>query len=731
MEENQSPDGGAPVAGIEQGGSDESGAALTGVERDRQTLAAAREKGGMATLGAYVKLSGPGWLQSAITLGGGSLSSSLYLGVLAGFALLWLQPLAMIIGIIMLSAIGYVTLSTGQRPFKAIKEHVNPVLGWGWILATLLANCVWSLPQFNLAWGSVSQNLMPDVFSGMQADTLYQAKWAVSGGIALLCIIVVFCYDGGGMAVKFFNILLKAMVGIIVLSFLGVVVYMTAKGTLDWDRIGNGIIPDFRMLWTPASTFGDSLGAVGETFRGFWEAEIVHEQQDVLIAAAATAVGINMTFLLPYSMLKRGWNKDFRGLAVFDLSTGLFIPFILATGCVVIASASQFHTQPAVPFAAEEASIAITAEAASDEFANASAEDKAKRIEGFVTKAYANWLTDEGKESFATDAATKALAAITGVDFAQRSNQDKQAHIKGILDGAAEGKVRKADGKLVGGYTKWALMRVQKAMDPDDPKNAAAKLKAEIEKRALDLAPAELKADYAKITKTVDKEQFTVELTKIVMDLGYAKKAKDQLVAELPLADRKIAAMLVRRDSIHLARALSPLTGDVVANYVFGIGVIGMAVSSIIILMLINGFTICEMVDRPSHGWLYRFGCMIPAVGMAGPFIWSGAAPFLAIPTSVIGFIVIPIAYATFALLLNQRKLLGDNMPRSFVRWIWNLLMFVGVIAVMIGSTYMAWKKTKGVIWDGGWVGIGGVGLFVLLVLIAQVRMKKRAAQQA
>ena len=55
---------------------------------------------------AYTRLSGPGWLQSAITLGGGSLAGSLYLGVLAGFGAMFWQPLAMIMGIIMLSAIG-------------------------------------------------------------------------------------------------------------------------------------------------------------------------------------------------------------------------------------------------------------------------------------------------------------------------------------------------------------------------------------------------------------------------------------------------------------------------------------------------------------------------------------------------------------------------------------------------------------------------------------------------
>lgn len=36
-------------------------------------------------LPVYLRLSGPGWLQSAITLGGGSLAGSLYLGVIGGF----------------------------------------------------------------------------------------------------------------------------------------------------------------------------------------------------------------------------------------------------------------------------------------------------------------------------------------------------------------------------------------------------------------------------------------------------------------------------------------------------------------------------------------------------------------------------------------------------------------------------------------------------------------------
>ena len=58
---------------------------------ERELLTSAQSRGFGSTLAAYDRLSGPGWLQSAITLGGGSLASSLYLGVLAGFSLMWLH----------------------------------------------------------------------------------------------------------------------------------------------------------------------------------------------------------------------------------------------------------------------------------------------------------------------------------------------------------------------------------------------------------------------------------------------------------------------------------------------------------------------------------------------------------------------------------------------------------------------------------------------------------------
>ena len=54
-------------------------AETSGVERERAMLLDAEAQGCAAKLSVWVKLSGPGWLQSAITLGGGSLAGSLFL----------------------------------------------------------------------------------------------------------------------------------------------------------------------------------------------------------------------------------------------------------------------------------------------------------------------------------------------------------------------------------------------------------------------------------------------------------------------------------------------------------------------------------------------------------------------------------------------------------------------------------------------------------------------------
>ena len=505
----------------------------------RDRIVRARSDGRLATWKEYLKLSGPGWLQSAITLGGGSLAGSLYLGIIGGYEMMWLQPLMMIFGVVMLSAIAYVTLCSGERPFRALNTHVSPVLGWSWIIATVMANLVWAMPQFSLGTAAMRQNLGLFTFSG--------GEYVVALLLFLASAAVVWLYDKGGAAFRMFDWLLKLMVAVVVVSFFMVVLTMSVRGDgLPWSSIFAGFIPNPCLIFEPPQSLQSLVQQ--SSHPGYWHDIVVSAQRDRMVAAAATVVGINMTFLMPYSLLKRGWDKEFRGLVRFDLSTGLFIPFLLATSCVVLAAASQFHARPE----------------------------------------------------------------------------------PGLIS-----------------YNRFGA------------------------------SPRELPEDLVQAYET--------NLTDMMSVSGETKP-----LAEIPQPDRILAATLIQRDAFALANSLEKFTGKQTAQVVFGIGVVGMAVSSIVILMLINGFAFCEMLDRPSTGLLYRIGCMAPGVtgALGALFLWSGKAKFyLAVPTSRFGMVLLPIAYISFFFMMNNQRLLGDAMPKGMARCAWNTLMGIAVLLALTGAS--------------------------------------------
>ncbi len=563
------------------------------IEKDRQSILDAQKKGKGALFKTYLRLSGPGWLQSGITVGGVSFSSSLYLGVLVGVSMMWLQPLAMILGIIMLGAIAYVTLSIRERPLKAINDHVSPVLGWSWLLASMAANLVWSMPQYVLGTRALQQNLSPN-FLGQIPDPW--GRIICVGFILAICITATMFYGAGGRGVKIFEIIIKSIVSMIVLSFMGVVIKLSfvpaEQGGIVWGQILRGLIPRLQMLWEPAATVKPYIDAVAPQFQQFWTNLIIAQQRSVMIAATAAAVGINMTFLLPYSMLRKGWDKYFRGLAIFDLSTGLFIPFILATGFVIIASSSQFHTKPAPGFVPDQEGGTITVEPAKN---------------------------------------------------------------------------------LVGPYKKLLEDRVKSQVGEDE---------------------------FAKLTDEQVQQQSEA----------------------LPWADKRMAAMLIKRDNMNLAEALTPLTGSFLAQFVFGLGVLGMGISAATMLMTINGLCLCEMLNRPLKGWTQRIGSLIVSVGALAAIFWNMPAPWLAMPTSVFCIILLPIAYIAFLLLMNQKVMLGDNMPKGGKRILWNVLMVIATGIATLVSIWSLWSKL------GRW-SIAIIVAFVGLILIVHFMQKaKRSA---
>lgn len=290
----------------------------------------------LTKLAIYGKLSGPGWIQAAVTLGGGSLVGALYLGVIGGYEFMWLQPLAMLCGIIMLAAISHVTLSSGERPFVSTKKHISPVLAWGWLIATVIADVVYCSAQYGLGTDAVQNNL------GLLSKP--GQTYTITAIFTIFSLSLLWMSLGGGKASKAIEHVLKLLVAIVVLAFMAVVIVLASRGSIAWGAFFSGLVPDFSALFKPTESYSAAIAATGES-SSFWTKYIADQQRNIIISAFGSAVGINMTFLLPYTLMKRGWTRKHRELSRFDLVLGLLVPFVLASSFLVIATSAQFHAQ--------------------------------------------------------------------------------------------------------------------------------------------------------------------------------------------------------------------------------------------------------------------------------------------------------------------------------------------------------------------------------------------------
>ena len=440
--------------------------------REKSELAELESKGILRRWRGYFAKSGPGWLQSALVLGSGSAMASLFAGAFLQYRLLWVQPLAMVLGIIMFRAMSYQTLSTGMRPFYAMKRYIHPGVAWAWAIGALLATVVWHLPQYALAAG-MTEDMIKAVTGWAPASLAVRTLARLGIGLAVLTIstAVVWTYSSGHRGIRLYERILKGLVWMIILAFLVVIVRRAIDGGMQWAKLFKGFVP----LYVPTDVRGVSI----------------------VMAAFSAATGINATFLFPYTLLARGWGREHRGLSGFDLITGMLLPFCVATSLMVIATGCTIY----------------------------------------------------------------------------------------------------------------------------------------------------------------DPQQFASGSTR--------------------LSPVEAAAML---ESAGLNMFFSRI--------VFGLGIVAMALSSITMHMLICGFAVCEIFGVEPGSWRYRLACLIPAPGMAGVVLWEYVGPWIAIPTSAICGLMLPIAFIAFFILNNRTAYLGKDKPRGMKAVAWNIAMLVSIGATMASIVY-------------------------------------------
>jgi Mn2+/Fe2+ NRAMP family transporter len=331
--------------------------------REEAELQALNEKSFLASAGGYIKRTGPGLLQSAMTLGAGSAAASVIAGASFGYKLLWVQPVAMFLGVMMLGALSNVVLTTGERPYKSFGREIGKWLVILWALGTIMSSIIWHFPQYALAasaardlgalGGVVSvpaevietSNLLAEAQETKDLNKIEAAKgnlkqarkestplglgYTAAGlvisfgiGFLILCtnITTVFNYGGDSRGVRIYEWFLRTCIAVVVIMF-GIVVVAKihivaaeigeiCKGFIGWYGIPNLFTSDGSLN---ATTVTQVLGMLG------------------------AAVGINMTFLYPYSLLKKGWGKHHKKLARWDLGMTMFLPFVLVTSLVIIA----------------------------------------------------------------------------------------------------------------------------------------------------------------------------------------------------------------------------------------------------------------------------------------------------------------------------------------------------------------------------------------------------------
>jgi Mn2+/Fe2+ NRAMP family transporter len=447
------------------------------LEKEKADLVELQGKGLLKRWKYYFSKTGPGWLQSALVLGSGSAMASLFAGAFLQYKLLWVQPLAMALGIILFAAMSYQTLSTGIRPFYAMKHYIHPVVAWSWAIGALLATIIWHLPQYALAAGMTDD--MIKVITGWQpSSSTSQTIILICIGFAILAIstLVTWSYGSGHRGVRFYERILKSLVWMIILAFTIVIVRRAIEGGIEWGKLFKGFLP----LYIPTDKRGVSI----------------------VMAAFSAATGINATFLFPYTLLARGWGKEHRGLSRFDLITGMLLPFCIATSLMVIATACTIYDPV----------------------------------------------------------------------------------------------------KFASGSTK--------------------------------LSPIEA------------------------------------------------AAML---ESAGLSMFFSRI--------VFGLGILGMALSSITMHMIICGFAACEVFGVEPGGWRYRLACLIPAPGVLGVVLWKYIGSWIAIPASAICGLMLPIAFIAFFILNNSKRYLGKDKPTGVKAIVWNIAMLVSIGATIASIVYYLYSK--------------------------------------
>ena len=238
-------------------------------------------------------------MDAALTLGAGTLTAAMLSGATFGYKTVWLLWVSMGLGLFMMAAMARFT--TRGLGVIALQDRYH-----GWVIGSLMTALIGTAGVaivFN--WGQVS---LGTYLMELLADRLgytFPQQWNWIVYVALTSWLTLSYGRKGRRGIRFIETFMKVSIGFMLLAF-GACLMVTG---IDWSAALHGsVVP-----WLPPG--GEGL--------------------DLFVASSAAAIGVMDWFLFNYAGRARGWVKAHEPLAHFDMSIGLFLPFILVNFLVI------------------------------------------------------------------------------------------------------------------------------------------------------------------------------------------------------------------------------------------------------------------------------------------------------------------------------------------------------------------------------------------------------------
>jgi manganese transport protein len=272
----------------------------------------------------HLRISGPGFMDSALTLGAGTMTAAMLSGAIFGYKTMWLLWVSMGLGLFMMAAMARFTCRGGFRIIN-VQNRFH-----GWVVGSLMTALIGTAAVaviFNYGQYSLGTHLIESLTPIIGFKFPRQINWIVY--MALTSALILSYGQRGRRGIRLVENFMKLSIGVMLVCFGACLAVVGVK----WGAFFKGLF----VPWLPSGVQG----------------------LDLFIASSAAAIGVMDWVFFHYAGLARGWGRKHETQARFDVFIGLFLPFVLVNYLVIGVFAGTLYRQNLHPETAPELAQAL------------------------------------------------------------------------------------------------------------------------------------------------------------------------------------------------------------------------------------------------------------------------------------------------------------------------------------------------------------------------------------